>query len=237
MNPRGGESTALPRPAAEASSAAKPINKIKQTTLSHHHHQPHLATTLVGWVQRSETHHLPTNPMTSYRRNHVPGGIYFFTVAIANRRHNLLLQHIETLRAAYREERQTYPFATLGLVVLPDHIHAVWRLPTGDADYSNRWRRIKARFSAAMPSGEQLSKSRASKGERGIWQRRFWEHTLRDLNDLRRHLDYLHFNPVKHGLVSKVVDWPHSTFHGYVQRGVYPADWGGGNVNARGFGD
>jgi putative transposase len=100
-------------------------------------------------------------------------------------------------------------------------------LPQEDSDYSGCWRRIKARFSRAIPLSESVSISREMKGERGIWQRRFWEHTMRDEDDLWRHLDYIHFNPVKHGLVSRVSDWPHSTFHEYVRRGVYTPDWGG----------
>ncbi|MGA2735574.1 MAG: transposase [Syntrophobacteraceae bacterium] len=165
--------------------------------------------------------------MTNYRRNRLAGGTYFFTVAIAQRHLDILVQHVQNLKAALRDEHQRAPFVKLALVVLPDHLHTIWRLPHGDSDYSNRWRRIKARFSRALPLGERVSISRAMKGERGIWQRRFWEHTVRDEEDLQRHLDYIHFNPVKHKLVSRVSDWPHSTFHEYVRSGVYPPDWGG----------
>ncbi len=100
-------------------------------------------------------------------------------------------------------------------------------MPDGDCDYSNRWRRIKGAFSGTLPKGEAVSDSRAQKGERGVWQRRFWEHTVRDERDLQAYCDYIHFNPVKHGYASRVVDWPHSTFHAYVERGFYPSDWGG----------
>jgi len=175
--------------------------------------------------------------MTNYRRNRVPGGTFFFTVVIAERNLDLLVRQIDHLKAALLDERQRTPFFNLGLVVLPDHLHAVWRLPEGETDYSNRWRRIKAGFSRALPAGERVSASRAAKGERGIWQRRFWEHTVRDEEDLQRHLDYLHFNPVKHGLVSRVADWPHSTFHEYVRRGVYTPDWGGGSALNEDFGE
>jgi putative transposase len=171
--------------------------------------------------------------MTNYRRNRVKGGIYFFTVAIVQRHLELLVQHIDLLKAALREEKNRAPYTTLGLVVLPDHLHALWRLPEGDADYSNRWRRIKAKFSQAIPCSESISASRAAKGERGIWQRRFWEHTIRDENDLQRHMDYIHYNPVKHGFVSRAIDWPHSTFHACVLRGIYAQDWGKG-VNVDG---
>ena len=165
--------------------------------------------------------------MTNYRRNRLQGGTYFFTVVMAERHLDLLVRHVEHFKAVWREEQQRTPFVTLGLVVLPDHLHAVWRLPEGDTDYSSRWRRIKGRFSRSFPPGERISASRATKGERGIWQRRFWEHTISDENDLRHHLDYVHWNPAKHGLVSRVADWPHSTFHAYVQQGIYPMDWGG----------
>ncbi len=167
--------------------------------------------------------------MTNYRRNRLAGGTYFFTVVIAERRLDMLVQHIEYLRAALRNEQQCSPFMNLALVVLPDHLHAVWRLPEGDSDYSSRWRRIKAGFTRALPLNERISTSRQAKGERGVWQRRFWEHTVRDEEDLRLHLDYVHINPVKHGFVSRVSDWPHSTFHEYVRRKVYTLDWGGCN--------
>ncbi|MGA2402941.1 MAG: transposase [Syntrophobacteraceae bacterium] len=167
--------------------------------------------------------------MTNYRRNRLPGGTYFFTVAIAQRHLDILVQHVRHLKAALRDEHQRAPSINLALVVLPDHLHAIWRLPQEDSDYSNRWRRIKAGFSRALPLGERVSTSREMKGERGTWQRRFWEHTVRDEEDLQHHLDYIHFNPVKHGLVSRVSDWPHSTFHEYVRRGLYASDWGGCN--------
>ena len=166
--------------------------------------------------------------MTNYRRNRLAGGTYFFTVTIAERHLDMLVKHVQHLNAALRNEHQRAPFMNLAFVALPDHLHAIWRLPQGDSDYSNRWRRIKAGFSRALPLDERVSTSRETKGERGIWQRRFWEHTVRDEDDLQLHLDYVHFNPVKHGLVSRVLDWPHSTFHEYVRRGAYQSDWGGG---------
>ena len=165
--------------------------------------------------------------MTNYRRYRLAGGTYFFTVAIVARHLDILVQNIQQLKAAFRDEHQRAPFINLALVVLPDHLHAIWRLPEGDSDYSNRWRRIKAGFSRALPMGDRVSPSQGMKGERGIWQRRFWEHTMRDEQDLHRHLDYIHFNPVKHGYVARVSDWPHSTFHEYMRRGVYTLDWGG----------
>jgi putative transposase len=165
--------------------------------------------------------------MTNYRRNFVPGGSYFFTVNLADRRSQLLTEHIDLLRVAFRDTRARHAFAIEAIAVLPDHLHAIWTLPQDDADFATRWRLIKAAFSRALPSGEAISPSRRQKGERGIWQRRYWEHTLRDENDFACHFDYIHFNPVKHGLVARVQDWPYSSFHRMVRFGVLPHDWGG----------
>jgi putative transposase len=158
-------------------------------------------------------------------------------VVIADRCLDLLVRYIDVVKSVINEEKIQAPFVTLGFVVLPDHIHALWRLPKGDTDFSSRWRRIKARFSKALPPVETLSKSKVSKGERGIWQRRFWEHTIRDDDDFQRHLDYVHYNPVKHGFVKQAVDWPHSTFHAYVGRGKYSRDWGSGGDIDGDFGE
>ncbi len=165
--------------------------------------------------------------MTDYRRNFIPGGSFFFTANLADRRLRLLTEHIDQLRVAFRETRQRHPFATDAMVVLPDHLHAVWTLPEGDADFATRWRQIKSAFSRALPTIELISGSRAAKGERGIWQRRFWEHTIRDENDFARHIDYIHINPVKHRLVTRVRDWPYSSFHRMVKLRIYPEDWAG----------
>lgn len=181
--------------------------------------------TRVGWVERSETHR--GNPMTSYRRNFVPGGSYFFTVNLANRRSRLLTDNIALLRTAFREVRARHPFAVDAVVVLPDHLHSIWTLPDGDADFAMRWRLIKSTFSRALPRCEWVSNSRRGKGERGVWQRRYWEHTLRDEADFVRHADYVHFNPVKHGHVGQVKDWPYSSFHRMIRLGHYPIDWAG----------
>ena len=166
--------------------------------------------------------------MPNYRRVHRPGGLYFFTVNLNQRDDNdLLTQHIDLLRCAVRYVRHRHPFHIHGWVVLPDHLHCVIELPRGDSDFGKRWRLIKAAFSRAIPGAETRSSSRRRRGERGVWQRRFWEHAIRDEDDYRAHMDYVHINPVKHGLVSRVVDWPYSTFHRLVERGVYPADWAG----------
>ncbi len=172
----------------------------------------------------------PTD-MTDYRRNRVPGGTYFFTVNLLDRNGDLLCRHIQELRHAVRDARARAAFHIDAWVVLPEHMHCIWTLPEGDVDFSSRWQNIKATFSKSLPLGELRSVSRVGKGERGIWQRRFWEHTIRDDRDYGTHVDYVHFNPVKHGLVSEVRDWSYSSFHRYVARGVYPAVWGGGKVD------
>ena len=163
--------------------------------------------------------------MTDYRRNRVPGGTYFFTVNLLDRRSGLLVEHINLLREAVRAVKRRRPFQIDAWVVLPDHLHAVWTLPEGDADYSGRWRSIKIAFAKGLPKTERRSAVRLNKGERGIWQRRFWEHTIRDDADYAAHVDYVHVNPLKHGLVERLADWPYSSFHRAVARGVYHQDW------------
>ncbi|WP_027524544.1 transposase [Bradyrhizobium sp. Ec3.3] len=165
--------------------------------------------------------------MTSYRRNFVPGGTFFFTVNLVERKLSLLTTHIELLRAAFRETRQRHPFTIDAIVVLPDHLHTVWSMPEGHADFATRWRLIKSTFSRNLARVERISASRAGRGERGVWQRRYWEHTIRNETDLARHIDYVHINPVKHGLVGRVSDWAPSSFHRFVKLGIYPADWAG----------
>jgi len=164
--------------------------------------------------------------MSQYRRFWSPGGTFFFTVAIADRSSDLLVKHIDLLRETYRLESRRRPFETVAICILPDHLHAIWTLPEGDADYPGRWSRIKSGFSRKFPVGPRSASARA-KREKGFWQRRYWEHTIRDETDLVRHIDYIHANPMKHGLVSRVGDWPHSSFHRHVKDGLLPADWGG----------
>jgi putative transposase len=165
--------------------------------------------------------------MTSYRRNFVPGGSFFFTVNLADRRQSLLTANINLLRAAFCETRQRHPFTIDAIVVLPEHLHTVWIMPDGDADFATRWRQIKSAFSRNLSPNEPVSASRAGKAERGIWQRRYWEHTIRDEEDYARHIDYVHINPVKHGLVNRVRDWAPSSFHRHVELGIYSTDWAG----------
>src|SRR6266852_3699662 len=162
--------------------------------------------------------------MPQYRR--AKGSVFFFTVVLAERPSNLLLDQIDRLRRVYRTVQQRRPFETIAVCVLPDHVHTVWALPEDDDDFSIRWSLIKSGFSRGLDPMPR-SASKVGKREKGIWQRRYWEHAIRDEADLERHVDYIHFNPVKHGHVTRVGDWPHSSFHRYVERGQLPADWGG----------
>jgi len=175
--------------------------------------------------------------MTEYRRNWSAGGTYFFTVVTANRSPGPLIDHIDHLREAFRIVRAEHPFEIDAIVILPDHLHTLWTLPLGDFDYAQRWKKIKAAFSRRMSKNEPRSASRTNKGERGIWQRRYWEHTIRNDEDFKAHVDYIHFNPVKHGHVATACAWPHSTFAQFVAHGLYPLEWGGGSDSDREFGE
>ena len=173
--------------------------------------------------------------MSQYRRWRVEGGTFFFTV-VTHLRRPLLTSDIgrASLREAFRQVRQRRPFQVVAIVVLPDHLHTIWELPRHDADYSTRWRQIKSFVTRALAEdldgAEDRSASRRRRGERGIWQRRFYEHMCRDEEDLKRLADYIHINPVRHRLVARVQDWPWSSFHRYVRLGEYPADWGGSHA-------
>jgi putative transposase len=172
--------------------------------------------------------------MPDYRRNYVPGGTFFFTV-VAFDRHPFLTDELarSCLRTAIETERQKRPFDIVAIVLLPDHLHAIWTLPPNDTKYSLRWSRIKEEFTRSYLSAGGHEEPRSEPGirrrERGIWQPRFWEHTCKDERDLKDHLDYVHWNPVKHGLVRRVRDYPWSSFHRYVELGEYDLDWGGEN--------
>jgi putative transposase len=185
--------------------------------------------------------------MSRYRRNYVEGGTYFFTVVTYMRRPLLDNRAVSLLEEKLNACISLKPFTIEAMVILPDHLHCIWTLPPTDHDYSSRWRTIKTSFTkeyirrvggaVAQPTcraGEapaQPTISMQKKGEKGIWQRRFWEHTIRDEKDYQIHFDYVHYNPVKHGLVKSPLDWPHSTFHRYVQEGIYPDSWGGPSEN------
>ena len=175
--------------------------------------------------------------MVRYRRNRIPGGSYFFTVTLHDRHGHALTDHIGPLRRAFLNTQTRHPFAVDAIVILPDHLHTIWSLPPGDDDYPMRWRTLKALYTRALGrSGYRLP--RHASGECALWQRRFWEHTVRDGPDYRRHVDYIHYNPVKHGYVARVADWPWSSFHRYVRRGLLPVEWAGGNGTWQGdFGE
>jgi putative transposase len=176
--------------------------------------------------------------MPDYRRAWYPGGTYFFTVNLLQRSNNdLLIRHIDVLRKIVSLVQTRHPFRIHGWVVLPDHMHCVIELPLNDADFATRWRLIKMGFSKALPKTEHLSPVRVKRGERAIWQRRCWEHLIRDEADFQAHMDYVHVNPVKHGLVKRVSDWPYSTFHRLVPEGIYPPNWGGGMEDILGYRD
>jgi len=176
--------------------------------------------------------------MPDYRRAWHPGGTYYFTVNLLQRHdNNLLIRYIAELREAVRWVKSRHPFVIHAWVVLPEHLHCVMELPPDDADFTVRWRLIKMGFSKSIPSKERRSEVRKKRGKRGIWQRRYWEHLVRDEADYRAHMDYVHFNPVKHGWVSRVADWPYSTFHHLVEQGVYPPDWAGGDENPLAYDD
>lgn len=174
--------------------------------------------------------------MSNYRRSQVPGGTWFFTVTLANRHSRLLVEEIALLRHAYRQTQRSRPFQTLAICILPDHLHAIWTLPDGDADFAGRWSLLKSTSSRRFPASSR-SPSKTRKREKGLWQRRFWEHQIRDASDLQRHVDYVHFNPVKHGLVDQVADWPHSSFHRYVAKSLLPAGWTSSGKAGRSFGE
>ncbi len=163
--------------------------------------------------------------MTEYRRNRVPGGTFFFTVNLYDRKSHLLVQQINTLREAVRRTQRRTPFQIDAWVVLPEHMHALWTLPEDDTDYARRWSAVKTNFSRNLPAGEYRCASRIIRRERGIWQRRFWEHTIRNDQDYANRMDYIHFNPVRHGLVPHVADWPFSSFHRAVAKGLYAREW------------
>jgi putative transposase len=171
-----------------------------------------------------------------YRRNFVPGGTFFFTVTLDDRGASTLADHVSILRSAFRTTRAERPFTIDAIVILPDHLHVIMTLPDADSDFSGRLRRIKSLFTHQL-AASGTSIRRNDRGEFSLWQRRFWEHTIRDDPDYERCTDYIHFNPVKHGLVRSPADWPHSSLHRYVREGVLPADRGGVGDIAGNFGE
>ena len=161
--------------------------------------------------------------MSNYRRAHIPGGVYFFTVVTHDRAPVFINEgHVEVLREAFRTVMAVRPFQIDAMVVLPEHLHCIWRMPDGDVDYSSRWREIKKAVS------RQINTSTNARNERPVWQRRFWEHAIRDEEDWRKHMDYIHYNPVKHGLANRPGEWRWSSFDSAVNKGWYEDSWGVG---------
>lgn len=178
--------------------------------------------------------------MPNYRRT-TDGNTFFFTVVTHGRQRFLIDDDVRrALRGAIERVRQTAPFQIDAFILLPDHLHCIWTLPTGDCQYGMRWRLIKTFVTQAcrerIESREYLSRRRSAKGQSTLWQNRYWEHQIRDDTDYQRHVDYIHWNPVRHGLVDSAAAWPYSSFHRFVKEGVYPVDWGGCAADG-GFGE
>ena len=175
--------------------------------------------------------------MVLYRRDRTPGATYFFTVTLRDRRASTLATHVDLLMDAFAATRRQRPFRTIAMVVLPDHLHALWRMPDDDADYPSRWRSIKSGFVRRLRKRNPVQEFDRDDCPR-IWQARYWEHRIRDDRDLRAHVDYIHYNPVKHGHAASPGAWPYSTFGAWVRAGRLPGDWGDGAVEAPGrFGE
>ena len=156
--------------------------------------------------------------MPNYRRAYVKGGTFFFTVVTHNRRPIFADKYaVDLLKGSFKRVMRMYPFEIDSIAVLPDHLHCIWSLPEGDSDFSTRWRFVKSNFTRSYDG---------SLKEGGIWQRGFWEHMIRDEADLNMHRDYIHYNPVKHGLVDSPANWEHSSYNAFVSKGIYPKDWG-----------
>jgi putative transposase len=161
------------------------------------------------------------NGMSQYKRHYQSGGHYFFTLVTYQRSPIFSnAEKVEQLKIAINKVKKTYPFSLNAMVVLPDHLHCLWKLPEKDNNFSMRWRLIKRYFSMEVDASVNHRK------EKEVWQRRFWEHTIRDVNDWQKHMDYIHYNPVKHGLARMPLDWQHSSFNYWVGRGLYEENWG-----------
>jgi putative transposase len=166
-----------------------------------------------------------------YVRSDIKGATYFFTVNLADRNKTILVDKIKTLRSVIKTVRKSHPFTIEAMVVLPEHLHTIWTLPEGDNNYPIRWSLIKAGFSRKIAKTEVCSKSRVSKGERGSWQRRYWEHLIRDDVDYQNHVNYIHYNPVKHGYVQSPSCWPYSSIHRFIMNGILESNWGSCEVD------
>jgi len=160
-----------------------------------------------------------------YRRVTIPGATYFFTVNLYNRKSNLLIKEVDLLRTIFRRIGHLHPFVIDAIVILPDHLHAIFTLPENDSNYSLRWNLIKGFFSKEIQTQERITASRKNKNERGIWQRRFWEHLIRNEQDLKNHIDYIHYNPVKHGYVQQPDEWKYSSIYQYIKNELLSPNW------------
>ena len=174
-----------------------------------------------------------------YRRTTTPGSTLFFTVVTEARRPIFTnAEAVDLLRNAFRTVRHSRPFQIDAIVIMPDHLHCIWTLPLDDADFSTRWRLIKTAFTKHCDPALKIAPNpaRLAKCEQAVWQHRYWEHQIRDDNDYARHVDYIHYNPVKHGLAQSPGDWPYSSFSRFVEAGLYPPDWGQNTMNFTGIG-
>ncbi|USQ13599.1 transposase [Legionella lytica] len=173
-----------------------------------------------------------------YRRMLIPGATYFFTLNLQNRNSRLLTNQIAALRDAFKRVQQIHHFYIDAIIILPEHLHMIITLPPNALDYSKRLSRIKAIFSMQIQSYESISISRQKKRERGIWQRRFWEHMIRDQSDYEHHINYIHYNPVKHGYVKNPSDWPYSSIHRFIRQGIFSEGWASdASLMRSGFGE
>ena len=179
----------------------------------------------IGWAELAKPNIKGDDHSMKYRRAHLAGGTYFFTVNLAERSSTLLVDRIADLRRALRVVKERHSFDILAWVVLPDHLHAIWTLPAGDGDCAMRWMLIKSGFTRCIERVERVRASRVRKRERSIWQRRFWEHVIRNDDDLHKHVDYVHINPVKHGHAARASEWPYSSIHEHIRLGWAPEDW------------
>jgi putative transposase len=167
--------------------------------------------------------------MSRYIRFPLAGASYFFTVTLQDRSARHLVDHVAELRTCFAEVKARHPFTIDAMVVLPEHLHAVWTLPPTDPDFATRWMLLKQSFTRrlnALGALDAAASASRRKGQRSLWQQRFWEHQIRDEDDFATHVDYIHFNPVKHGWVLRARDWPYSSLHRFVREGRLPADWG-----------
>lgn len=174
--------------------------------------------------------------MSQYIRSYTNGATYFFTLVSYNRRRIFCEDDfLQAFKKSIKQVQQQYPFEIIAWVQLPDHLHCIWKMPENDANYSMRWSQIKRLTTQACPRYhlpiDDLSRSKVKRKERGIWQRRFYEHEIKDEADFIKYMDYLHYNPFKHGLVGKVSEWPYSSFHRYVKQGLYMEDWGNNSMD------